>query len=199
MATWNSPAACISTARIAGNVRADPVEGSSLSVSETGSIDGNVEAGNVMLNGAVRGDIIARGRVVLGATARVQGNVYYGVIEMTLGAQIMGKLTRLIDQRRRGSQLHRPCRKVRPDRRDRLRLIDQRPKLMSTPEAVVETPVLQFTDAAARKVGDLIKGEGNPNLMLRVFVQGGGCSGLHTDSSSTRQSRTAIPASKTSV
>src|SRR4051794_37539228 len=80
---------------IAGNVRADPIEGSSLSVSETGSIDGNVEAGNVMLNGAVRGDIVARGRVVLGATAHVQGNVYYGVIEMTLGAQIMGKLTRL--------------------------------------------------------------------------------------------------------
>jgi hypothetical protein len=26
-------------------------------------------------------------------SARVQGNVYYGVIEMTLGAQIMGKLT----------------------------------------------------------------------------------------------------------
>ena len=27
-------------------------------------------------------------------------------------------------------------------------------------------------------MGDLIRGEGNPNLMLRVFVQGGGCSGL---------------------
>lgn len=80
---------------VEGDVRADPVEGSSLSVSETGSIDGNVEVGNLMLNGAVRGDIVARGRVVLGATARVQGNVYYGVIEMTLGAQIMGKLTRI--------------------------------------------------------------------------------------------------------
>lgn len=80
---------------IEGNLRADPVDGSSLSVSETGSIDGNVEVGNLMLNGAVRGDIVARGRVVLGATARVQGNVYYGVIEMTLGAQIMGKLTRI--------------------------------------------------------------------------------------------------------
>ena len=80
---------------IEGNLRADPMEGSSLSVSETGSIDGNVEVGNLMLNGAVRGDIVARGRVVLGATARIQGNVYYGVIEMTLGAQIMGKLTRL--------------------------------------------------------------------------------------------------------
>src|SRR6202140_2598829 len=49
---------------------------------------------------------------------------------------------------------------------------------MSTTEAFLETPALQFTDAAARKVGDLIRGEGNPNLMLRVFVQGGGCSGL---------------------
>ena len=83
---------------IAGNVRADPSEGSSLSISETGSIEGNVEAGNVMLNGTVRGDILARERVVLGATAKVQGNVYYGVIEMTLGAQIMGKLTRVADK-----------------------------------------------------------------------------------------------------
>jgi iron-sulfur cluster insertion protein len=41
-----------------------------------------------------------------------------------------------------------------------------------------ETAPLVFTDAAARKVGQLIEGEGNPKLMLRVFVQGGGCSGL---------------------
>ena len=47
-----------------------------------------------------------------------------------------------------------------------------------TPTAdAVEAPLL-FTDAAARKVSELIAGEGNPNLMLRVFVQGGGCSGL---------------------
>src|SRR5258708_35200279 len=39
-------------------------------------------------------------------------------------------------------------------------------------------PPLVFTDAAARKVADLIRAEGNPQLMLRVFVQGGGCSGL---------------------
>ncbi len=38
--------------------------------------------------------------------------------------------------------------------------------------------LLIFTDAAATKVGELIRGEGNPALMLRVFVQGGGCSGL---------------------
>jgi cytoskeletal protein CcmA (bactofilin family) len=83
---------------IAGNVRATPVEGSSLSVSESGAIAGNVEAWNVMLNGNVQGDIVAGGRVVLGATAQVHGNVYYGVIEMATGAQIMGKLTRISEQ-----------------------------------------------------------------------------------------------------
>src|SRR5580692_7369850 len=48
---------------------------------------------------------------------------------------------------------------------------------MTTHEAV-EAPTLIFTDSAAKKVGALIEGEGNPKLMLRVFVQGGGCSGL---------------------
>ena len=48
-----------------------------------------------------------------------------------------------------------------------------------TTETLVEEPAaLIFTDAAARKVGDLIRAESNPKLMLRVYVQGGGCSGL---------------------
>ena len=81
--------------RVAGNVRADNDPTATLSVSETGAIDGNVEVPNVVLNGAVRGDILARERVVLGATARVEGNVHYGVIEMTLGAEIKGKLVPL--------------------------------------------------------------------------------------------------------
>jgi cytoskeletal protein CcmA (bactofilin family) len=80
---------------IAGNVTALPGKSSSLSVSETGSIEGAVEVPNVMLNGTVRGDIHARQRLVMGATARVEGNVSYAVIEMTLGAQIMGKLTQI--------------------------------------------------------------------------------------------------------
>jgi len=50
--------------------------------------------------------------------------------------------------------------------------------------AVTETPVTEmpgpfvFTDAAAEKVKQLIDEEGNPDLKLRVFVQGGGCSGF---------------------
>ena len=37
---------------------------------------------------------------------------------------------------------------------------------------------LVFTDSAAAKVADLIAEEGNPDLKLRVFVQGGGCTGF---------------------
>ncbi len=38
--------------------------------------------------------------------------------------------------------------------------------------------LLVFTDAAALKVKALMDDEGNPNLKLRVFVSGGGCSGF---------------------
>ena len=45
--------------------------------------------------------------------------------------------------------------------------------------AVAEMPApLVFTDSAAEKVRQLIEEEGNDNLKLRVFVQGGGCSGF---------------------
>jgi len=46
-------------------------------------------------------------------------------------------------------------------------------------EAVQETEgPLVFTSAAANKVADLIAEEGNPDLMLRIYIQGGGCSGF---------------------
>jgi iron-sulfur cluster insertion protein len=47
---------------------------------------------------------------------------------------------------------------------------------MTTAEAVNDTIV--FTEAAASKVASLIQEEGNPELMLRVYIQGGGCSGF---------------------
>ncbi|KHD05006.1 iron--sulfur cluster insertion protein ErpA [Candidatus Thiomargarita nelsonii] len=48
---------------------------------------------------------------------------------------------------------------------------------MSAIETAIPAPLL-FTDNAAVKVQQLIKDEDNADLMLRVFVQGGGCSGF---------------------
>ena len=39
-------------------------------------------------------------------------------------------------------------------------------------------PGILFTDAAARKVQELILEERNPELKLRVYISGGGCSGF---------------------
>ncbi len=39
-------------------------------------------------------------------------------------------------------------------------------------------PPLEFTSNAASKVKSLIEEENNPNLKLRVFITGGGCSGF---------------------
>lgn len=48
---------------------------------------------------------------------------------------------------------------------------------MGSAAAVTENGMV-FTDNAANKVKQLIAEEGNPNLKLRVFVTGGGCSGF---------------------
>ncbi|OUW04607.1 MAG: iron-sulfur cluster insertion protein ErpA [Betaproteobacteria bacterium TMED156] len=49
--------------------------------------------------------------------------------------------------------------------------------LNSKSEEIMPEPFV-FTDSAAEKVKSLIEEEGNANLKLRVFVQGGGCSGF---------------------
>jgi cytoskeletal protein CcmA (bactofilin family) len=78
--------------RIIGNVRSSAADGGALSVSESGLIEGSVEVTNIVMNGTVNGDMMARERLVLGEKARVNGNVHYGVIEMASGAVITGKL-----------------------------------------------------------------------------------------------------------
>ena len=47
---------------------------------------------------------------------------------------------------------------------------------MTLPEEIPSA--LNFSDAAARKVKELIDEEGDESLMLRVFITGGGCSGF---------------------
>ena len=82
---------------INGNVKGDSNESTFLSVSQQGSIEGSVIAPNVILNGIVKGDIDASGRIELGSNARVMGNVHYTVIETAVGAQINGKLIHRAD------------------------------------------------------------------------------------------------------
>jgi len=74
-----------------GNVLATDTD-SLLTVSDQGSVEGEVRVTNVVLNGLVMGDVYASGRVELASQARVQGNVFYNLIEMAIGAEVNGKL-----------------------------------------------------------------------------------------------------------
>ena len=49
---------------------------------------------------------------------------------------------------------------------------------MTSAPVTDEQPAVVFTAAAAAKVASLIEEEGNPELMLRIYIQGGGCSGF---------------------
>ena len=63
-----------------------------LSVSESGTIEGDVRVPTMILNGTVIGDVRATERLSLAAKARVTGNVHYKVLQMEPGAMINGQL-----------------------------------------------------------------------------------------------------------
>jgi cytoskeletal protein CcmA (bactofilin family) len=94
--------------RVIGNVRSSAEDGGALSVSESGLIEGTVEVTSIVMNGTVNGDMHARERLVLGGKARVNGNVYYGVIEMAPGAVITGKLIPLGESSNSGQTAAQP-------------------------------------------------------------------------------------------
>ncbi|MBN8736643.1 MAG: iron-sulfur cluster insertion protein ErpA [Xanthomonadales bacterium] len=49
---------------------------------------------------------------------------------------------------------------------------------MNNLSAIAPDPVLKISDAALARVRELIHEEGKPELKLRVFIEGGGCSGF---------------------
>jgi cytoskeletal protein CcmA (bactofilin family) len=78
--------------RIVGRVTAAQGERAVLMLAEQGSIEGEVVAPVVMIDGRLEGDVHAAERVELAAKARVAGNVHYRVVEMHAGAQLTGRL-----------------------------------------------------------------------------------------------------------
>ncbi|HEY9183299.1 MAG TPA: polymer-forming cytoskeletal protein [Gammaproteobacteria bacterium] len=77
---------------VKGNVKSTKDNTSVLSISERGCVEGSVVVPHVVLNGIVKGDVRATQRVELGPKARVIGNVQYKLIEMSIGAEVNGKL-----------------------------------------------------------------------------------------------------------
>lgn len=81
--------------QVKGNVAAttgNPEANSTLVVSESARIEGEIRAAHVVINGAVDGPIYVTEFLELQPKARVRGDVHYKTLEIHLGATIDGKL-----------------------------------------------------------------------------------------------------------
>jgi len=78
--------------RIKGKVLSTPGDDAVLSVSESGSIEGDVSVPILTINGQVSGNIYASDKMTLAPNARVTGNVYYNRLEVQAGAEVNGQL-----------------------------------------------------------------------------------------------------------
>ena len=80
--------------KIKGNITAKEGGNSTLVLSENATVVGNVTVPHVIINGKIKGNVRASGRIELQARAEITGDVYYRMIEMAMGAVINGNLVR---------------------------------------------------------------------------------------------------------
>lgn len=79
---------------IAGNINATADETSLLTLSDHGSIEGEVRVPNLIINGEINGNVYVSQHVELAPKARINGNLYYRMLEMAMGAEVNGHLIR---------------------------------------------------------------------------------------------------------
>ena len=77
---------------VKGNVEGLKDAGAVLIINEGGCVEGSVVVPHLFLNGIICGDVRVTERVELGSGARVIGDVQYKLIEMSIGAEVNGKL-----------------------------------------------------------------------------------------------------------
>ena len=75
--------------RVKGNVSS---EQGLLTIAQNGSVEGDVRAQRVVIDGHVCGNVLAEEHLELASRAVITGNVFYNVIEMTKGSQVNGSL-----------------------------------------------------------------------------------------------------------
>lgn len=77
---------------VKGDVCAPDTKKSELAVAQTGRIEGNARAARMLIQGTIVGDLRCSGTVTLKSTARIEGSIAYGEIEIEKGAVVKGQL-----------------------------------------------------------------------------------------------------------
>jgi len=64
----------------------------------------NIESKGAVINGEVRGNIKAKGYLIIGGTAQIFGDIQYGEISIDKGASVNGQLIMLSEEHKRGEK-----------------------------------------------------------------------------------------------
>ena len=81
---------------VQGNIVAKPDKDACVRVVEKGRVEGDISAPKVVVNGSIEGDVHAAAHLELAAKARVQGNVFYTLVAMTVGSEVNGSLQHVV-------------------------------------------------------------------------------------------------------
>ncbi|MDT8311208.1 MAG: polymer-forming cytoskeletal protein [Methylophaga sp.] len=85
---------------VTGNIIADQDEAAMLTLSEKGRVQGEIHVSNQLINGRVNGHIYASEHVELAEKAQINGNVFYHLLEMAMGAEVNGQLVHVSEEDR---------------------------------------------------------------------------------------------------
>ncbi|MBC7380049.1 MAG: polymer-forming cytoskeletal protein [Burkholderiaceae bacterium] len=81
---------------VVGDIRAGDAQPSILVISESATVNGEIHADHVIINGAINGPVYASELLELQPKARIAGNVHYKALEMHQGAVIAGQLQPMV-------------------------------------------------------------------------------------------------------
>jgi len=78
--------------KVYGNVCAVENSNAVLILSEHGSIEGEVRVPTLLINGLVEGDVYSSTHVELASKARINGSLFYNLLQMNVGCEVNGGL-----------------------------------------------------------------------------------------------------------
>ena len=88
---------------VTGKITTDEGDSATLLVDEGGCVEGDIHAAHVVIAGRVEGNVFARERLEVAATARVRGDVSYKQLGVELGGSVNGRVLCVEDDEERGN------------------------------------------------------------------------------------------------
>ena len=83
---------------VRGKIIAAPGKNATVRIIHKGRVEGEIRAPSVIINGEMVGDIHSSKHLEMESEARVQGQVYYALVEMNIGAEVNGGLNHRLEE-----------------------------------------------------------------------------------------------------